>query len=447
MIHDSWRALAAVSLAALFTGCDPQLNTTPAITAKGDPTGAAATATIGTAGGSLKSTDGKIELVVPPGAVSADVAFTATPIGVKAPGGKVAYRLGPDGTTFSKPATVKFTLTDADLAGSEAAALRIAFQDTDGSWKAFNSATIDGKTISVQTTHLSDWSALLGWQLEPGAAAVDLNATQMLTVKYCNTKEIAGELTSLVAECDSDAELAPLLGAWAVNGTNGGDTINGTVAPGNPTGIYTAPGATPPANPVAVSVEFSPPKKTKTLLVANLTVGKKLPKKYTGTFQYSKKTGSLAANQKVIEITGSGSVTYEPWPDQGPYAYQATAGTFNLGTYKSEDTTCLCQGSGAGSLVDQDNSLKVLPDGTMTFGWSTSFNIGLACSMKATSPCPSSLLFGAGFSVSDPVNNGNCSGTVMHSFTDVHALTGSFSETCMAQNSVETVSWTFDGTD
>lgn len=74
-------------------------------------------------GGSLTSTDGKLTLDVPPGALSEDTEITAMPISLDelspelrelAEGG-LAYRLEPDGLQFSQPITISLQLAEEDL--------------------------------------------------------------------------------------------------------------------------------------------------------------------------------------------------------------------------------------------------------------------------------------------------------------------------------------------
>jgi len=434
--------MAALTLAA----CPPQavLNTEPAVTSKGEASGTAMTATIGASGGTLRSGDGKLELIIPAGALASDTMFTATPLTTKAPGALFAYRLGPEGTTFSSPVSIRFTASSADLAGSEPAALRIAYQDEQGRWRAFDDGVVDGNAITVKSKHLSDWSALLGWQLRPGTASVALGATQTLTVRYCNTKTYdegtEGELVSLVADCQEEGEeLAPLLGAWSVNGTAGGNASVGTVAPGSPSATYTAPSSQPPSNPVAVSVEFNPPAKKKTLLVSNLTVGSSLPRSYSGTFQYSRRIGGPGTNVAFEEISGMGEVTYEPWPEMGPYKYKVKSGSFTLSRYAADKANCDCTASsGSGTL---SGSLTVKPDNTLHLGWNAgTFTVALTCSKRTpTATCVNSDTLGPSWSLTTLA--GGCTGSFDERYNTVTALNGSWTQSCPTSNSLEESSW------
>ena len=70
----------------------PATTASPAVTAVGETQGAGVAVTIGPAGGTASSADGKLQLIVPPGALAADTALSVTPLSVTAPGGKIAYR-------------------------------------------------------------------------------------------------------------------------------------------------------------------------------------------------------------------------------------------------------------------------------------------------------------------------------------------------------------------
>ena len=103
--------------------------TTPAAAAMGAPTGSAASATIGAAGGKVSTPDGKIALAIPAGALAADTVISIQPLTNMAHG-KIgaAYRLTPEGQMFLKPVTLTFTYTDQDLQGTALEFLGAAFQ-------------------------------------------------------------------------------------------------------------------------------------------------------------------------------------------------------------------------------------------------------------------------------------------------------------------------------
>jgi hypothetical protein len=287
--------MCGVFLGMVVAACQApaSLNSTPAVTEVGTLEGQAVSATIGANGGTLASADGLISVAVPAGAVSANTNFSVQALSTTAPGGVRAFRLSPEGTTFASPVKLTFRYSDDDLAGSSVAALRIASQDSSRRWQVVAS-TVNAaeKTLTVETTHFSDWTMLLGWRLVPGKANLKPGASLSLLARYCNLTEDSSGLQTLVASCqDIDEGLGQLLllRNWSVNGTIGGSSAVGTVTQGTPSATYTAPGSSL-SSPVAVSVEMQPPKATRReLLVANITVGQRLPTRIKGNFDYNQK--------------------------------------------------------------------------------------------------------------------------------------------------------------
>ena len=80
--------------------------------------GPSASSTIGTAGGTVTSTDGLATLTISPGALSADTAITIAPA-TSVPSGAIgtAYDIAPTGTLFIKPAGLVITLGATTGAG------------------------------------------------------------------------------------------------------------------------------------------------------------------------------------------------------------------------------------------------------------------------------------------------------------------------------------------
>ncbi len=131
----------------------------PAITPIGTPAGDPITKTIGISGGSISSPDGIIELVIPAGALPANTDITVQPVTNEAPGGiGLAYDLLPDGTTFSKPATLTFHYTDEDINGSSPFFIYIAYQDEAGAWVSdLKNQVLDtlAKTARLDISHFT----------------------------------------------------------------------------------------------------------------------------------------------------------------------------------------------------------------------------------------------------------------------------------------------------
>jgi hypothetical protein len=285
----------------------------PEPTPVGIPFGNPVTRVIGAAGGTLKSEDGAVTLDVPPGALTRDATFGIQSITNEAHGHVGdAFRITPEGTTFTVPATITFRYTENDVRGSSAALLRVGYQDTRGYWRVPTQVRTDEKmrTVSVLTTHLSDWSLLRGMQLLPGSATVLVGQTVALRVIVCEAVDAAPEapdsqpapsapapppadpgpkvqptpttppledyadaafdpapLEPTVAPCRDTVVPADGYGgevavdSWSVNGIVGGNAGIGVVQAENAPGqvqrraTYRAPVRAPKANPVGVSVE------------------------------------------------------------------------------------------------------------------------------------------------------------------------------------------------
>src|SRR5687767_5456601 len=120
----------------------------PLVTVAGIPDGVANSKLIAaTTGGSITSTDGKITVNIPAGALANNETITIQPVtNTTGLGKSKAYRLTPHGLTFNKPVTITFPYTDADINGTVPELLRIAFQDDAGVWQSMNKTQVNKQT-------------------------------------------------------------------------------------------------------------------------------------------------------------------------------------------------------------------------------------------------------------------------------------------------------------
>lgn len=236
----------------------------PAITAIGKPDGLKAEMKIGKDGGRFASSDGKVELIIPGGAVSKKTTFTILPITNTVPNGNgKGYRLEPSGIQFQKPVQLIFHYTEEESADSAQLLMGIAMQDNSGQWYGLNNFTLDtiSKTVSGSINHFSDWSKFDAIKLDPDYRRVKIKNSQSLHILGVTPKP---------KESD-DEELSPLyktmepkLLVWRVNKVVGGNTIFGTIKgwAGSTDrkleyGQFLAPDLVPDKqNPVAVSVHL-----------------------------------------------------------------------------------------------------------------------------------------------------------------------------------------------
>ena len=247
-----------------------------AVTPVGAAAGEAVQAMVPATGGTLVSADGRLTLDVPAGALPTSQLLSIQPITNQAPGGVgVAYRLGPEGTAFSAPVKLTFKYGDADTAGSEALALKVAYQNTDGSWGALKSITRDdtARTIGVQTSHFSDWSLVAEWQTATAEGGGPPRRDH-LAVTYCsNLVAGADELAELRYRCRPDPDFFTVQ-AWAANGVVNGNASVGTfTVSGETSATFKAPAVPPAVNLVSVSASATDmTTKRKTILTADILV-------------------------------------------------------------------------------------------------------------------------------------------------------------------------------
>jgi len=340
----SKRVLTGISIlfvVALLAACSsgggggnstPQTNAVPVATAVGivDVNGIGSGATIGAAGGSISTPDGKITLTIPAGALAADTLISIKPITNMAHGGLGAgYRLIPDGQTFALPVVVKFTYTAQDLAGSDPAILGAAYQTATGFWQWLSTPTVDSvaQTVSVSTTHFTDFSMVQGYRLQPLSKTLKVKETLALQVVYCYPPPVApdDDLTPLGLSCNTPAAqggLAPLvfISEWSVNGTLGGNATAGTVSGNGFSATYTAPATKPTPNTVAVSARVNLGTKGKTLVVSNVTITDSATT-YTGTVNFSINLGGG------VTSSGTANVTWTQFEDLGDTRRYVPSGT------------------------------------------------------------------------------------------------------------------------
>lgn len=145
-----------------------------AMRAAGLPVEGVKSTVIGPAGGKLVSRDGKMEISIPPGAVSENTSFGITAI-TSTSGAAMgsSYRLTPH-IRFNKPVTVAISYAEhADSVGSPCL-LSLGYQDEKGIWKMLTKKTVDEqkKTVNVQTDHFSDWALLTPLRLTPAYSII-----------------------------------------------------------------------------------------------------------------------------------------------------------------------------------------------------------------------------------------------------------------------------------
>ena len=255
--------------ASLFlASCKTSSPTAPATdygtpTPVGTPIGTPSTATIGATGGSLKSPDGRLEVIIPANALSASTQISVQPGTNEAPlGTGVAYSLTPYGQKFSKPVTVVLHYNDSDRAGTDIHALAIATQKDDHIWYAFKTVSLDSAagTLSVSTSHFS-WYSLFDYvKLIPYQGTVKVN--QRIPLKVISSDIPVGgpadpnDPNEYYAALNPSKEFAyGNLITWTLNGDVSGNATEGYVLRGaGSSADYLAPASAKNMKPNPVTV-------------------------------------------------------------------------------------------------------------------------------------------------------------------------------------------------
>jgi hypothetical protein len=264
----------------------------PAYTASGVPVDTAVSKTIGAAGGSIISGDGRMQLNIPSGALSANTVITIQPITNECPGGiGVAYDMQPNGTRFAKPASLIFHYTDEELDSTDPYFLYVAYQDSLNEWLSdyvYRDVDTLAKTVTLNISHFTDRSV--------GSKAM------MLRTPF----EVHSGETSLLRAVDftgasapsgggsGDDELASLgntvglsgVSDWRVNGVLGGNSTVGTVSGNGNAATYTAPASITQRKVVNVSARYK-----MTTTVTRYNRGKRVS--YSQNAQYVRVSGSI----------------------------------------------------------------------------------------------------------------------------------------------------------
>lgn len=242
-------------------------------TPTGKPNGEAVNAKINKDGGSIRSSDGRVELIFPEGALSSKTNISIQPITNNAPGGVGnGYEFEPSGTTFNKPVQIIFHYKKDETEGTMAGLKNIATQHKDGKWYKLKNILVDttAKTITSSIKHFSSYVSFDEIKISPVQAKVKVGKSIYLSVTYNSVPDddiddLAPLPTAKPNAANGEGDLAPLPTPekkfpslkWFVNGVPNGNSITGTIKIlDSRLAKYTAPAIVPNANPVAVTAEL-----------------------------------------------------------------------------------------------------------------------------------------------------------------------------------------------
>jgi hypothetical protein len=321
---------------------------TPEITEQGTPFGDVASASIGSAGGTITSADGLVTLDVPVGALDANTTISIQPITNTAPLGVsgMAYRFSPDGQIFKKPAKLTFNYTPDLMDSTSAEFLWIVTQDKDGSWLALTNSNVDtvARTLSGEISHFSDWGAgkAIDLKLDPSSTLILPSESVKIYVDgfFYEAPTIDGlrRLIHNISE-KSPYKLASKKGNVIFKTINWSLSGDGTLKAGGSgyTATYTAPGEIPSVNPVTVSLELESSDYATGKHLKNITLKSKITIVDKGILvvnfngkRYSFK--QFENGESIVFVTEGAIALIGPIEPLGPYFSISRVGT-NIGTH------------------------------------------------------------------------------------------------------------------
>jgi hypothetical protein len=242
-------------------------------------------ASIGPAGGSIRSADGRLTLKIPAGALATSTSLSIANSANGAPQGVGSgYTVAPGGLSLAKPALLVLNYGPGDTAGSSPGSLGLAFQNG-GKWYVATGGSADtaGRTLTVPLTSttfpasaraslslgtlqdpaqqllfVSPYESLV---MNPTKAAVLQRGGEVSFTLWYTGPSSSGVALTLSAPPELLESFVPpgWLYSWYVNGVLLGNDAEGYLTETGPGSVYTAPGCIPSANPVLIAVEVIDP--------------------------------------------------------------------------------------------------------------------------------------------------------------------------------------------
>lgn len=151
---------------------------------RGNPLEPARNTVIGPEGGRLVSSDGKLRMTIPAGALDEDTEFSITAISSSS-GASLgrSYRISPQ-LQFKKAVSVSLSFkAHADSVG-DTRLLLPGMQDAQGVWQMETERSVDDKeqTVTIETQQTGDWSLIMPFRLRPGYSLIQRGDKVVLRV-------------------------------------------------------------------------------------------------------------------------------------------------------------------------------------------------------------------------------------------------------------------------
>ncbi|MBC7935041.1 MAG: hypothetical protein H7Y86_06745 [Rhizobacter sp.] len=223
----------------------------------GKPNGESVSVKINKDGGSIKSRDGRVELIFPEGALSSKANISIQPITNHAAGGVGnAYDFEPSGTKFNKPVQIIFHYVKEELNGTLAELKSIATQSSNGKWYRLKNIVVDttAQTLTSSIEHFSSYATFDRVKLRPEQANLKVGKAVSMSVVYMNLPDQDNKADENELQWSNEIAAES---KWLVNGIPNGNATIGRITGKTNGKLFSAPQSVPDANPVAVTVNLN----------------------------------------------------------------------------------------------------------------------------------------------------------------------------------------------
>ncbi len=219
-----WFNLLFICITALGQSDSAQIQFIEPIdsTAIGKPDGKLTTEEIGSAGGRIVSDDGRVELIFPPGALTATTTISIQPTtNPLSNGAGRAYWFEPSGTQFKKSVQFIFHYTDEETETCPADLMAMALQDKKGKWSFIDYEDWDsiGKTLTGYIHHFTGATSV--YQMWMSITKTELRVNETATLDF---------ISYLVEGDEALFSLEQRL-TWSVNNQINGNEDIGKITP------------------------------------------------------------------------------------------------------------------------------------------------------------------------------------------------------------------------